>query len=95
MTDDKKPIWLLDAAPRIISHMNKDHSNSIVSALHAQHRIKDPDAKMEALEANGYYALSRGNRYFLAFEKTCSNPAEYKDELVKHARDYRAFELHR
>jgi putative heme iron utilization protein len=95
MTENKKPDWLADAAPRIISHMNEDHSNSIVSALNAQHQIKDPEAKMEALETNGYYAYSKGERYFLVFEKTCKNDSEYKDELIKHARNYRAFELRR
>ena len=52
MKETKQPDWLIDAAPRIISHMNEDHSNSIVSTLHAQHQIKDPKAKMEALEIN-------------------------------------------
>ena len=93
MKENKQPDWLIDAAPRIISHMNEDHSNSIVSTLHAQHQIKDPKAKMEALETNGYYARSKGERYFLAFEKTCTDASEYKDELIKHAQNYRAFEL--
>lgn len=95
MNEVKKPTWLADAAPRITSHMNEDHSNSIVSALHAQHQIQDPEAKMEELETNGYFARSKGERYFITFERTCMNAAEYKDELVKHARNYRAFELQR
>ncbi len=33
--------WLLNAYIRTIEHMNEDHSNSIVSTLNAQHRIKD------------------------------------------------------
>ena len=93
MKKTKQPDWLIDAAPRIVSHMNEDHSNSIVSTLHAQHQIKDPKAKMEALQTNGYFVQSKGERYFLAFGKTCTNASEYKEELIKHARDYRAYEL--
>ena len=64
MKETKQPDWLIDAAPRIISHMNEDHSNSIVSTLHAQHQIKDPKAKMEALKTSGYFVQSKGERFF-------------------------------
>ncbi|MBD61559.1 hypothetical protein CL645_01685 [bacterium] len=87
------PQWLTDAAPGIIEHMNDDHSNSIVSTLHAQHGIKDVNAKMEKLETDGYYALSNGKLYFLKFENTCGSAGEYKSELIKHAKNYRNFEL--
>ena len=85
--------WLEDSSKRIIEHMNDDHSNSIVSALNAQHGIKDTNARMEELEADGYYALSEGKLYFLTFEGVCSNVDEYKLELVKHAKKYRKYEL--
>ena len=39
--DKKKPDWTYNEQ-FIIQHMNSDHSNSIVSTLNAQHRIKDP-----------------------------------------------------
>ena len=94
MKETKQPNWLIDVAPRIISHMNEDHSNSIVSTLHAQHQIKDPKAKMEALETSGHFVQSKSERYFLAFGKTCTNASEYKEELIKHSRDYQAYDLH-
>ena len=50
---------------------------------------------MEELETNGYFARSKDEVFFITFERTCINAAEYKDELVKHARNYRAFELQR
>ena len=28
------------------------------------------------------------------FEKACTDASEYKDELIKHAQNYKAFELH-
>ena len=59
--DDNKealPTWLSQAADRIVAHMNSDHSNSIVSTLHAQFGIKDPAARMDTLKVDGYYILS-------------------------------------
>ena len=93
MNDSKVPEWLLNASNRIIEHMNEDHSNSIVSTLNAQHGIKDKNAKMEKLQANGYFALSNQKLYFLKFEQICNSPEEYKAELIKHAKQYRSYEL--
>ena len=44
------PKWLSAASDRIISHMNADHLNSIVSTLNAQFGIKDPMATMKSLK---------------------------------------------
>tara|TARA_B100000519_G_scaffold98731_1_gene85800 strand:+ start:512 stop:799 length:288 start_codon:yes stop_codon:yes gene_type:complete len=87
------PKWLQAASERIIQHMNEDHSKSIVSTLHAQHDIKDSNAKMENLATDGYFVLSKGKLLFLNFEKNCENVNEYKGELVKHANKYREYEL--
>ena len=89
----RDPHWFIEAAPRIIKHMNEDHANSIASTLNGQHGIKDKNAKMENLEVNGYYIQSGGALYFAKFTKTCVSPEEYKLELVKHAHLYRDFEL--
>ena len=72
--------------------MNSDHCNSIVSALNAQHGIKDPEAKMKNLDVKGYYILSCNKTYFIKFEKSCNTTSEYKDELIKQAKKYRNFE---
>lgn len=93
ISTEKIPCWLQQASVGIIKHMNDDHSNSIVSTLHAQHKIKDNKAKMESLKTNGYYASSRGKLHFLAFDNSCENAKEYKDELIKHAKMYRSYEL--
>ena len=93
--DDKAalPIWLSKAADRIVGHMNSDHSNSIVSTLHAQFGIKDPAARMDNLKVDGYYISSNENLYFAKFKRKCSSVDEYKEELIKHAQLYRDFEL--
>ena len=93
--DDKEalPIWLSKAADRIVGHMNSDHSNSIVSTLHAQFGIKDPAARMDNLKVDGYYISSNENLYFAKFTRKCSSVDEYKKELIKHAQLYRDFEL--
>ena len=93
--DDKEalPVWLAQSADRIISHMNSDHSNSIVSTLHAQFGIKDPAARMKNLKIDGYYISSNENLYFAKFARNCSSVDEYKEELIKHAQLYRNFEL--
>ena len=93
MNESKVPEWLLKASDRIIEHMNDDHSNSIVSTLNAQHGIKDENAKMEKLMVNGYFASSGEKSYFLEFENVCNSVEEYKTELIKHAKNYRNFEL--
>ncbi len=93
--DDKEalPTWLLQAADRIVDHMNSDHSNSIVSTLHARFGIKDPAARMENLKVDGYYISSGENLYFAKFTRKCSSVDEYREELIKHAQLYRDFEL--
>ncbi len=78
---------------KIISHMNEEHSSTIVSTLHAQHGIKDKNAKMVKLKEDGYFALSNNKLYFLEFEKSCESASDFKTELIKHAKKYRNFEL--
>ena len=93
--DDKEgfPMWLSKAADRIVGHMNSDHSNSIVSTLHAQFGIKDPAARMDNLKVDGYFISSNENLYFAKFKRKCNSVDEYKEELIKHAQLYRDFEL--
>ena len=93
MTDKKLPEWLVKVSDGIIEHMNKDHSNSIVSTLHAQHGIKDKDAKMSKLEVNGYFTISNEKLYFIDFENTCKSMGQYKNELIRNAKKYRNYEL--
>ena len=87
------PKWLSEAAIRIADHMNSDHSNSIVSTLHAQFGIRDSMARMENLKIDGYYISSNGKFYFVKFTKKCNSVDEYREELVKHAQLYRDFEI--
>ena len=89
---NSSPKWL-NQEEGIISHMNDDHSNSIISTLNAQHGIKDKNAKMNKLQIDGYFALSNGKEYFLKFEQVCKSADEYKTELIKHAKKYRSYEL--
>ncbi len=89
----RHPHWLIEASPRIIKHMNEDHSNSIASTLHGQYGIKDNNAKMDNLRVDGYYIQSGGSLYFAKFSKSCGSPEEYKAELVKHAHLYRDFAI--
>jgi len=90
--DKKKPEWINNEQV-IIQHMNSDHCNSIVSALNAQHGIKDSEAKMKSLDVNGYYVLSCNKTYFIKFENICNTTSEYKDELIKLSKKYRNFEF--
>ena len=94
---DKKheinPNWLKKYSHKVIEHMNEDHQNTIVSTLNAQLKVKDPEVKMVELRPDGYFVLSNGSRFFLKLEKECQTPEEYKNELVKNAKKYRAFEL--
>ena len=93
MSNEKNPDWLIKVSEGVIKHMNDDHSNSIVSTLHAQHGIKDKNAKMSKLEVNGYYTVSNNNLYFIDFENTCNSLDQYKTELIRNAKRYRYYEL--
>ena len=93
MNSTKIPKWLISVSSGIIEHMNKDHSNSIVSTLHAQHGIKDKKAKMSKLEVHGYYAKSKNKLYFLEFKKSCNSLDQYKTELIRNAKKYRSYEI--
>ena len=89
----EKPQWLKQASSRIIGHMNEEHCNSIVSALHAQHGIKDRNARMVELFVNGFYVSSKNKFFFLSFGRSCSSSEEYKHELIKNAKKYRDYEI--
>ena len=65
----------------------------LVSTLHAQHGIKDKDAKMSKLEVNGYFTVSNEKLYFIDFENTCKSMGQYKNELIRNAKKYRNYEL--
>ena len=93
MSSSKIPEWLSEISNDIIGHMNKDHSNSIVSTLHAQHGIKDKDAIMCKLEIDGYYVKSNNILYFVKFKKICNSLKQYKTELIRNAKKYREYEI--
>ena len=42
---------------------------------------------------NGYFASSGEKFYFLEFENVCNSAEEYKTELIKHAKQYRNYEI--
>lgn len=93
MSNENNPDWLMKVSEGVIKHMNDDHSNSIVSTLHAQHGIKDKNAKMSKLEVNGYFTMSNNKLYFIDFENTCNSLEQYKTELIRNAKRYRYYEL--
>ena len=91
--DSHLPKWLAEASDRIISNMNSDHLNSIVSTLNAQFGIKNPMATIKSLKRDDYYISSNGKFYFSKFAKKCNSVDEYREELIKHARIYSDFEI--
>jgi|TARA_B100001093_G_scaffold186934_1_gene179530 hypothetical protein len=93
MSNENIPDWLMKVSEGVIKHMNDDHSNSIVSSLHAQHGIKDKNAKMSKLEVNGYFTMSNNKLYFIDFENNCNSLKQYKTELIRNAKRYRYYEL--
>ena len=87
------PVWLREASAAIIKHMNDDHSDVIVATLYGQHGIFDTEAEMSELETDGYYVVSRSGRYFLNFDDHCASAKEYKEALIKHAHEYKNYEV--
>ena len=93
MNSRKIPEWLNKISNEIIEHMNNDHSNSIISTLHAQHGIKDKNALMSKLKVDGYYIKSNNKLYFIKFKKSCNSLDKYKTELIRNAKKYREYEI--
>ena len=91
--NNKLPEWLTKVSDEIIQHMNDEHSNTIISTLHAQHGVKDNNAIMFKLDVHGYYAKSNGKLYFLKFKKSCNSLDQYKTELIRNAKKYRKYEI--
>ena len=89
---DKEPSWV-ENEKNIIDHMNNDHQNTIVSALNAQHNIKDPNATMKFLTIDGYYIKSQEKMYFIHLEKPSYNANEYRDNLIELAKKCKKFEI--
>ena len=93
MNTRKIPEWLNKISNGIIEHMNNDHSNSIISTLHAQHGIKDKNALMSKLKVDGYYVQSNNKLYFIKFKKSCNSLDQHKTELIRNAKKYRKYEI--
>lgn len=86
------PPWQKNESP-MIEHMNDDHRNVLCSTLNAKFNIADPKAEMLALCTDGYYIMSAGNRYFIAFDEPCYSESAIRAALVQQANAYRSFEL--
>ncbi len=82
-----------DGEKNMIKHMNEDHSNTIQSALHAEHGIKDKEAVMIGLSIDGYYIRSKGNIFFINFDYPVCTSKEYRNVLIELSKKYRSFEF--
>ena len=87
----KKPKWIIKEND-IIDHMNKDHQNTIISALKAQHKVSSSNPKIVFLTIDGYYLKNKSKIYFIQLENACFTSDDYRKELVKLAKSYRKFE---
>ena len=77
----------------MIDHMNEDHSNTIRSALHAVHDIKDKEAVMIGLSIDGYYIRSKENVFFIKFDYPVYTSKEYRNVLIELSKKYRSSEF--
>ena len=87
----EEPRWK-DREEGMIEHMNEDHSNVIFSSLCGQHGIEDDNAEMFAICIDGYYVISKNDLFFIKFDHPCFTPKDVKDELIRHANEYRSLE---
>ena len=77
----------------MMDHMNEDHSNTIQSALHAEHNIKDKEAVMIGLSIDGYYIRSKSNVFFINFDYQVFTSKEYRNVLIELSKKYRSSEF--
>ena len=84
---ESKIDWM-NAEKGIMSHMNKDHSESIIASLNAQHNLTCSNAVMISLTIDGYYVKTDDRIFFVSFDKPCFTRESYKEMLVKQAKLY-------
>lgn len=89
----KVPIEWFDSEKNMIDHMNQDHSNTIQSALHAEHGIKDKEALMLGLSIDGYYVKSKEDVFFINFDYPVFTSKEYRNILIELSKKYRSYEF--
>ena len=77
----------------MIDHMNQDHKNVVISALHKNFSIKDKKAEIFSMCIDGYYITSNKKTYFIPFAMPCHTEKAIRSELIKQANDNRSFEL--
>jgi len=76
----------------IIKHMNSDHQNTIISSLKATHNIKESDPRIIFLTIDGYYVQGKSNIYFIPLNQVCHTSSEYREELIKLAKENKKHE---
>ena len=89
----KVPIEWFESEKVMIDHMNDDHLNTIQSALHAEHGIKDPMAVMLGLSIDGYFVRSKGDVFFINFDYHVFTSKDYRDMLISLSKKYRSYEF--
>ena len=87
----QNPKWSIKEM-NIIEHMNNDHQNTIISSLKAEHNIEEIDPKIIFLTIDGYYIQGASNIYFIQLNKVCNTSSEYREELIRLAKENKKFE---
>lgn len=87
------PVEWFDSEKKMIDHMNDDHLNTIQSALHAEHGIKDQEAVMLGLSIDGYYVRSKGGVFFINFDYPVFSSKDYRNILIELSKKYRPYEF--
>ena len=87
----QNPKWSIKEM-NIIEHMNNDHQNTIISSLKAEHNIEEIDPKIIFLTIDGYYIQGATNIYFIQLNKVCNTSSEYREELIRLAKENKKFE---
>ena len=90
---NRVPVEWYNNEQGMIEHMNEDHANTIKSALHGQHGVKDHDAKMIALSIDGYYVRSENDLFFINFDSPVFSSTDYRNMLIDLSKKYRPYEI--
>jgi len=76
----------------IIEHMNNDHQKTIIAALIGQYDVKEINPKIIFLTIDGYYIQGESNIYFIQLNAICKTSTEYRQELIRLAKENKRFE---
>ena len=73
----------------IISHLNNDHKDVIITTLKGVYNIYDKNVEVLGLSIDGYYLKTNNEILYIPFDYPCENSKQIRDEFINHAKKFK------